>query len=79
MYMWGMLRNLLDLNEDDTEKSGSVYSVAEVINNAFYMIRSLIHLGKAYRKAHESSDSEYTHEDSRSLLGVSHMNLVEKT
>jgi len=65
MNILSMLRKLLDLNEDDKEKSNRVHSVADVINNAFYAIRSLVHLGKAYRNAHESSDSEYTNEDSR--------------
>jgi len=73
-----MLRKLLDLNEDDSEKSSRVHSLAEVINNAFYAIRSLVHLGKAYRNAHESSDSEYTNEDSRSLLGGLHLRVVKK-
>jgi len=78
MSIWRMLRKLLDLNEDDREKSSRVHSVAEVINDAFYAIRSLVHLGKAYRNAHESSDSEYTKEDSRSLLGGSNVRVVKK-
>jgi len=67
MNSWRLLKRLLDLNEDDTEKSGRVYSAAKAINNAFYAIRSLIHLGKAYRKMHELSDGEYIAEDLRSL------------
>lgn len=69
MNIWGMLKKLLDLDEDDTEKNGRAHSAAEAINNAFHAIRSLIHLGKAYRNVHESSDGEYTAEDVRSLAG----------
>jgi len=47
MNIWRMLKKLLDLDEDDSEKSSRVQSAAEAINNAFYAIRSLIHLGKA--------------------------------
>jgi len=76
--IWRMLRLILDMHKDDTEKRGGVYSVAEAINNAFSAIISLIHLGKAYRNAHESSDSEYTTEDSRSLVTGSLANLDMK-
>jgi len=69
MNIWGMLKKLLDLDEDDTQKSARVHSAAVAISNAFHAIRSLIHLGKAYRNVHESSDGEYTAEDLRSLAG----------
>jgi len=75
MNIWRMLKHLLELNENDTEKSHGMHSVAEAINNAFCAIRSLIHLGKAYRNAHESSDSEYTAQDLRSLMTCSKINL----
>jgi len=75
MNIWRMLKLVLDLHEDDTAKGGSAHPVLEAINNAFYAIRSLIELGKAYRNSHESSDSEYTAEDSRSLLARSLANL----
>lgn len=78
MNIWRMLRQILDLHEDDTEKGGGAHPVSEAINNAFYAIRSLIQLGKAYRNAHESSDSEYTAEDSRSQLARSLANLDMK-
>jgi len=47
MNIWRTLR------EDDT-KGGGLCTVAEAFNNAFSALRSLIHLGKAYRNAHES-------------------------
>jgi len=65
--IWGMLKKLLDLDQDDAEKSVRVHSAAEAINNAYDAIRSLIHLGKAYRNVHESSDGEYTAENLGSL------------
>lgn len=68
MNIWRMLREFLNLHGDDTEKIGGLRSVIEAINNAFYAIRSLIHLGKAYRNAQEPSDSDYTGGDSRSVL-----------
>jgi len=67
--IWRMLRLILDMHKDDTEKGGGVYSAAEAMNNAFSAIISLIHLGRAYRNAHESSDSEYTAEDSKATSG----------
>jgi len=67
--IWGMLKKLLDLDQDDAEKSARVHSAAEAINNAYHAIRSLIHLGKAYRNVHESSDGEYTAENLGSLAG----------
>jgi len=62
-----MMKEFLDMSWDDTEKTGGLHSVVEAINNAFYAIRSLIHIGYAYRNVHEPSDSEYTGENSRSL------------
>jgi len=73
--IWRMLREILDLHGDDTGKSAGMYSIVEAISNAFYAIRSLIHLENAYRNAHEPSDSDYTGEDSRSLLERSLANL----
>jgi len=72
MNIWRMLREFLNLHGDDTEKIGGLRSVIEAINNAFYAIKSLIHLGKAYRNAQEPSDSDYTGGDSRSVLSYSH-------
>lgn len=68
MNIWRLLREILDLHDTDIEKSGRMHSVVEALNNALNAIRSLIQLGNAYRNAHERSDSEYTGEDSRSLL-----------
>jgi len=79
MNIWRMLRLILDLHENDTEKRGGVHSVAEAVNNAFSAIISVIRLGKAYNNSHESSDSEYTCEDSRSLLASSIANLEMKS
>jgi len=67
MNTWRLL-DILDLHDNDTDKSGRMHSVVEAINNALNAIRSLIQLGHAYKNAHEPSDSEYTAEDSRSLL-----------
>jgi len=75
MNIWRMLKHLLDLDENETEKSSGAHSVAEALNNAFCAIRSLIHLGKAYKNAHESSDSEYTAKDTRSLMTGSNVDL----
>jgi len=69
--IWHLLRAILDLREDDAGKGGRMNSVVGAINHAFYAIRSLINLGKAYSNGHESSDSEYTAEDLRSLLARS--------
>jgi len=57
--IWGMLQEILDLHEDDTGKSGGICSVIEAISNGFYAIRSIIHLGNAYRNVLEPSDSDY--------------------
>lgn len=75
--IWWILREILDLHGDDTEKSGAI-TIVEAINDAFYAIRSLIHLGKAYQSAHEPSDSDYTGDDSRSILARSLLNLDQK-
>jgi len=79
MNIWRMLRELLTLQGDDTEKVGGLCSVIDAINNAFHAIRSLIHLGNAYRNAQEPSDSEYTG-DARSVLAHSlgSLNLQEE-
>jgi len=65
MNIWRILNETFYLYEDDTEK---ISLVSEALKNAFYAIRSLIHLGSAWRKANEPSDSEYTGEDSKSQL-----------
>jgi len=78
MNIFRMLREILDLHGDDTEKNGGISSIIEAINNAFYAIRSLIHLGKAYQNAYERSDSDYTGEDSRSALARSLSNFDQK-
>jgi len=78
MNIFRMLRELLDMQGDDTEKNGGISSIIEAINNAFYAIRSLIHLGKAYQNAYERSDSDYTGEDSRSALARSLSNFDQK-
>jgi hypothetical protein len=67
MNIWRMLKDVLDLHVNESGKTSGTHAAAEAISNAFYAIRSLIHLGKAYRNAHESSDSEYTAEESRSV------------
>jgi len=79
MNLWRMLREILNLHWDDTEKVGGLSSVIDAINNAFYAIRSLIHLGNAYRNAQEPSDSDYTG-DSRSVLthSLGSLNLREE-
>jgi len=74
VHIWRMLREILDLHEDDTDKSGRIFLVIDAISNAFDAIRSLIHLGKAYSDAHEPSDSDYTGENSRLLLERSFTN-----
>jgi len=63
-----MLSNILDVHEDDTNKSGVIYLGIGAINNVFYAIRSLVHIGKAFSSAHEPSDSFYTADNSRSLM-----------
>jgi len=68
MNTWRLLREILDLHDNDTDKNGTMHSVVEAMNNAVNAIRSLIQLGNAYKNAHEPSDSEYTAEDSRSQL-----------
>jgi len=78
MHIWRMLREILDLHWDDTEKVGGLRSVVEAINNAFYAIRSLIHLGYAYRNAREPSDREYIGDETRSLLDGSLANFDQK-
>jgi len=60
MNLWGMLKDFFYINCEDTEKSGGLHSVVETINNAIYAIRSLIHIGYAYRNGREPSDSVYT-------------------
>jgi len=79
MNIWRMLREVLSLHWDDTEKVGGLCSVIDAINNAFHAIRSLIHLGNAYRNAQEPSDSDYTG-DARSVLAHSlgSLNLQEE-
>jgi hypothetical protein len=67
MNIWRMLREFLNLHVDDTQKVGGLRSVIDAINSAFSAIRSLIHLGTAYRNAQEPSDSDYTG-NSRSQL-----------
>lgn len=76
MSIWRMLREIFDQG-DDTEKGG-LSPVVDAINNAFYAIRSLIHLGKAYQNAHEQSDSDYTGDDSRSAIIRSLSNFDQK-
>jgi len=78
LNIWRMLRWILALQRDDPEKSDGISSIIETINNAFYVLRSLIHLGKAYQDAHERSDSDYTGEDSRSIFARSLSNLDQK-
>jgi len=68
MNTWRLFRELLELHDTDTEKRGRMHSVVQAVNNALDAIRSLIQLGKAYQNSHEPSDSEYTREDSRSML-----------
>merc|ERR1719285_1118407 len=79
MNIWRMLREFLNLHADDTEKIGGLRSVIEAINNAFYAIRSLIHLGKAYHNAQEPSDSDYTGDLSSVLAhSLGSLNLLEE-
>jgi len=66
MSIWRILREFV---EYDTEKTNGLTTAVEAINNAFFAIRSLIHLGYAYRNMHGLSDSEYTGDETRSVNG----------
>jgi len=57
LSIWNPLWELLQV---DFEKSDELYSIVEVIENAFNVIRSLIHLGIVWRNSCDISDWEYT-------------------
>jgi len=47
------------LLQHDEENSDDVNSIVDVIDNAFQVIRSLIHLGSLWQNSHDFSDWEY--------------------
>jgi len=66
--IWRYLIAFLDLRRDDWEKTFGLGLVLDSISNAFFAIRSLLHLGYAYRNIHGITDSVYTGDDSRSQV-----------
>jgi len=56
LAVWSMLKDFWELQEADSSMS---YSIVDVINNAFDVVRSLIHLGHAWRNSHGLSDPLY--------------------
>jgi len=59
--MWNFLKDFWEIQESDLEQP---YSILDVVKNAFQVIRSLIHLGYAWRNSCGFSDPAYAiHED----------------
>lgn len=56
LAVWSMLKDFLELQEAESRMS---YSVVDVIHNAFDVIRSLIHLGHAWRNSYGTLDPLY--------------------
>jgi len=61
--IWRILKELVDLWREDRGKTNALHLAVEALNNSFFAIQSLIHLGYAYQSMYEPSDREYTVED----------------
>jgi len=53
---WNFLKDFWEIQESDLEQP---YSILDVVKNAFQVIRSLIHLGYAWRNSYGFSDPAY--------------------
>lgn len=71
LSIWNPLWELLQI---DFETSDELYSIVDVLENAFNVTRSLIHLGIVWRNSRDISDWEYTQSRSRSSTDY-HRNL----